>query len=236
MLGFLKKSKKEKTDKASEKASPDKNGQPPEAEGQDAKPEKKPKKKFSIKKLIFILLMLAAIVGAGFTVYLLYFSGGGSDDQPPPYKHVMLNHVKLPKEILEFSFHHLPDLYTALVAYNNEIIVLDAEIARIQAIGTQYPDQKNIADKETKVWEKTRTGLEKSFLKIEKTVKETYVLFRVNQEQGLAVVKETALELAKTANDALTPVQEMTQKIKTVDDVPEGLIQGTIYKIKKKFL
>ena len=142
----------------------------------------------------------------------------------------------MPEELLKFSFKYLPDVYSAMITYNNEITLLDAQIARIDTIGQQYPDQKKITDKEKKVWEKTKAKLEKTFIKIQNPVKEIYVLFRVNEEQGLAQIETRRTELAELANTALAPVQEMTQKLKIKEKVPEGLINGTLYKIKKKFL
>lgn len=40
-------------------------------------------------------------------------------------------------------------------------------------------------------------------------------------------------EIALTA---LTPAQELTQKLKSNEAVPQGLLKGNLYKIKKKFL
>ncbi len=243
MLGFLKKFKKSKKDKDSDskkkkddsKKAPD--GNTPDEEKSDGKASKgKKKRKLPVKLIIIVLIFLIVAGGAGFAVYKFYFSAKSSEPQAPVYKSTKLNHLQLPDEILHFSFDHFPDLYSAMVTYNMEMDLLDAEIARIETIGSEYPDQKKIADKEKKNWEKTKAGLEKVFLKVQKPVKETYVLFRVNKEQGLEQIKAKTKELAETANAALAPVQELTQKLKTTESIPEGMIQGTLYKLKKKFL
>lgn len=241
MLGFGKKKKK--------KSEEDAGGQVENASASDSATENldqeseslesgkaKRKKRLPIKKLVFILLALVAIGASAFVVYYFYFSGKGSDEDKPVYKSIPLEHVTLPEEILQFSFEYLPDVYSAFKAFNSEIILMSAEIERIDAIGQQYPDQKKIADKEKKVWEKTKSVLEKAFLKIEKSVKETYVLYRVNKASGTEQIKVKYPEIADTAKAALKQAQEMTQSLKSENTVPDGFIKGNIYKLKKKFL
>lgn len=236
MLGFLKKFKKSKENKKEGSSTPEVENKDDSVNGEDAEAGKKKKKKFSLKLIIIILLILVAVGASGFVVYMFYFKPGSGEDQVPVYQKVELQHLQLPDEILEFSFSYLPQLYDAFLVYNNEMNLLDAEIKRIEDISQQYPEQKKIADKEKKVWEKTRSGLEKSFLKIQKPVKETYVLFRVNKEQGLAQIEAKASELAGLAKTALDPVQTMTDKLKSKEEIPQGMVKGTLYKLKKKFL
>lgn len=236
MLGFLKKFKKSKNGEDSPSTDAGTDDAADQSSDAPKKDKGKKKRKLPIKMIIIILLVLVCIGASGFVVYTLYFSSAAKEKQAATYKKIELKHVALPQEILEFSFYRLPDLYAALITYNNEIILLNQEIERIDAIGTQYPDQKKIADKEKKTWEKTKAGLEKSFLKILKPVKEIYVLFRVNNDQGLVQINEKSPELAKAANDALKPVQEMTGNLKSTETIPDGFIKGTFYKLKKKFL
>ncbi|MBU0970088.1 MAG: hypothetical protein KKC20_05540 [Proteobacteria bacterium] len=194
------------------------------------------KKKFITKKRVFILLMVLGAVGASsFLVYFLYFT------EKAPEKAVFeereLIHVKLPREMLKFSFDHFPDLYIFLVTFNTEVNRFDREIERIERLGQKYPEQKKITDTEIKLLEKGKNTLIKEFSKLEKPIKETYVLFRVNETQGLASVKEKETELTDIARAALTAAQEQTQKIPPhTPEVPQGLFQGTLYKIKKKLL
>lgn len=228
MFGFLKKSKKDKQE-GSEKSKPAESGQKT-----DEKKAPKKKKKSRIKFILILFLILAAVGGAAFTVYTLYFSNAGN--QGAQYKKMDLPHVQLPEEMMKFSFEHFPDLYKALVLYNQQINLLDAEITRIEGIGQQYPDQIKIAQKEKQAWEKTKTAVEKAFLKIKNPVKETYVLYQVNREEGMARITELNNELTAAANEALLPVQTLTQKLTSQENIPQGMVQGTIYKLKKKFL
>jgi len=247
MLGFGKKKKKAKKDKEEAKASEtdlpkaeEKEKGKDESDHQDASdkktPGKKKKKLFSKKRLFVILLVLIAVGASSYIVYTLYFGSENSTSQNAVYEKIALNHINLPEEMLEFSFNYFSDLYAAMITFNSEINLFDNEIARIDAIAQTYPDQKKIADKEKKVWEKAKKGLQKVFLKIEKPVKETYVLFRVNQEQGLFQIEAKNKELVELAQSALTAAQELTQKLKSNDSIPQGFIKGNIYKLKKKFL
>ena len=77
----------------------------------------------------------------------------------------------------------MPELTMRLWPLTAEMDLFEAEIARIDAVGTKYPDQKKIADGQKKVWVKGKDGLKKSFEKLEKPIKETYVLFQVNRPQ-----------------------------------------------------
>jgi hypothetical protein len=113
---------------------------------------------------------------------------------------------------------------------------MDKEIARIDAIAKKYPEQGKIAEKEKAALEKAKINLQKGFLKIEKPVKEIYVLFRVNPEQAMIQINEKNKELTELAGAALAPARELTQKIPSEEAPPQGLIKGTLYKLKKKFL
>ena len=243
MLGFLKKFKKKKKDDDSDSPPRETAGDESASAEEGADPQKsktdktsgKKKKKLPVKLIIVVLVVLVCVGGAGFTVYTLYFSGP-EESSGPIYQKRGFTYVDLPEEMLRFSFDHLPETYQALIRYDIQMTLLDREIARIEAVGQQYPDQKTIADKEKKVWQKTRDSLEKAFLKILKPVKDLYVLYRVNPEQGEEQINTRKNELAEQAAAALAPAGEMTGKRSPKESVPEGMLQKTWYTIKKKFL
>jgi hypothetical protein len=193
-------------------------------------------KKFITKKRIFLLFMGMAVMGAAcFLVYTLYLTPKGGENAV--YQEMALPHVQLPPEMLRFSFNNFPDLYAALVSFNTQISLFDQEIQRIETIAQRYPEQKKITDTEKKVLEKGKNTLLKVFSKLEKPIKETYVLFQVDETQGLAQITEKKQELTDTAQTALKTAQEQTKKIKNqAPQVPKGIFQGTLYKLKKKFL
>jgi hypothetical protein len=247
MLGFGKKKKKDKEEaKASKKDLPDeKEDSKDQTDSQDDpgkvgsgknKSEKKKKKLLSKKKIIIVLLVLIAVGASSYVVYTQYFTSKNANSQNATYEKLELKHIHLPEEMIRFCFDYFPDLYVALIVFNSEMNLFDQEIARIDAIAQKYPDQKKIADKEKKTWVKAKNTLQKAFLKIEKPVKATYVLFRVNKNQGLTQIEEKTKELTELAQSALIPAKELTQKLKSKNSVTKGLIKGTIYKLKKKFL
>lgn len=233
MLGFLKRKKKDKGDPPKkENLREIENGDPKSSKDEPVK-----KKRFPIKLIVIILVVLIVVGISGFVVYKLWFSAESKEkDEARIYQKQELSYISLPEEMVVFSFDHFPQLYDAFVTFNSEMILLEQEIDRIEKIAQLYPDQKKIAEKEKKTWVKAKETLNKSFIKIEKPVKETYVLFRVNEGQGLVQVEEKRKDLFDAAQSALAPAQEMTQKLKLGKKVPGGLIQGTIYKLKKKFL
>ncbi len=242
MLGFGKKKnedkskgKKDKSDSTKETPEESTDDTPGDPKKTKNKSKLKKKKVISVKLIVIVFLVIATCIGAYF-VYTLFFSSSSTDGNKSVYVKATLEHINLPEEMLEFSFDHFPELYAIMLTVNGEIIIIESEIARIETISQKYPDQIKISAKEKKIWEKTRDTLQKTFLKVEKPVKETYVLYRVNKAAGLAQIEARQASLTQLAKTALTPVQELTQTIKSTEIVPEGFFKGNIYKLKKKFL
>ena len=253
MLGFgKKKKKKDKEESGKETPAKPKPDQKIEPDGKDTadgkdktKADPKKKKKGLLKgllkklpkKLIFIILLVLIAVGAsGYVVYSIYFTSVDPFDPDAKYKTVELEHINLPVEMMEFTFENFRGLYFSMIDVNKEINLLNSEIERIDAIAKKYPDQNKIADKEKKIWEKVKKTLEKTIIKIETPIKKLYVLVSVNPEQGMKQIEEKRGELSELAANALKSTNEKTLKLKPKDKVPQGFIQGNIYKLKKKFL
>ncbi len=235
MLGFGKKNKDKKDTKKKEKTPPSDKEKAKKA-GTNEPPKgfgAKIKGLFSLKLIIVVLLLLIAFGGSGFVVYKFYLAPQDPGAQIVKYTKTELEYIKLPEEMIKFCFDHFPDLYRDIIRYNTEIKLILSEIERIDAVGIKYPDQKKIAENEKKIWTKAKVTLEKSFKKIEKPVKETFVLYQVNNELGLAQVEAKNDELVTASQEAINAVQELTQKLKTQEVVPEGFINGTLYKLKK---
>jgi len=211
--------------------------QPPQAAAANQKAAAQLKKKrFSIKKIIIILVILGVFGGGGYAGYTFFIKSGGSSGERV-FTAQKMPHLTLPKEMLKFSFDHYPDLYDAFVQYESEMALFEQEIARIKAISAKYPEQQKIADRQKKIWEKGKNTLIKEFTKLEKPVKETFVLFQVNPKEGKAQIETSAADLAISARSALDAAQDLSADIKAMaPKAPEGLIQGTLFKLKKKFL
>lgn len=193
------------------------------------------KKRFSIKKLLIALVILGVLGGGGYAGYTFFFKA--KDPSKRVYKAAPLPHLTLPKEMIKFTFDHFPALYDAFLVFEAETTLLETEIARIEAVAAKYPEQQKITDRQKKIWEKGKNTLLKEFAKLEKPVKETFVLFQVNPKLGQEQIDALAPDLADSAGQALAAVQELTADIKARSpEAPEGFIRGTLYKLKKKFL
>lgn len=241
MLGFGKKRKKKEEEnktKAAQTPPPEKKSKNKKsAKEKDDKENSLPKKiKFFIQKKIFILLLVLGVIGvSSFLVYTLVLKK--KDPGTPIYTKFELNHVNLPEEMLKFSFEHFPDLYASWITFNREVILIDKELAWIEAIAQKYPEQVKITTAEKKIWDKGKNTLVKEFSKLEIPVKEAYVLFQINEDQGLVRVEEKRKEFSETAQNSLKTAQKLTKKLKSQEpEPPDTFFQGILYKLKKKFL
>ena len=219
-----------KLEKKNKKDSKDPNDPKEKSEVKSDRPKKK--SFFTIKKLIIIPVVIILIAGLSFFVYKMFFSS--SDDEPIVYKSITLKKIDLPDEMLKFSFDHINDLYFSFVTYDLRIHLLNIEINRINKIGESYPEQNKIAEKEKKDWIKAKEKVEKKFIKIQKEIRELYVLYKVNKEQGIQKIKEKNKDLLLQANEALETLEPYITIIETTKQkAPQGLINNTLHKIKK---
>ncbi len=205
----------------------------PSEDAKEAPPrEKKPS---VLKKLLLLTIAAAILAGAGFLVFYFFFY---DTDTTLVYPDKKMPHVSLPDEMLRFCFANMPDVYESLTEYDKDIQAFDREIQRIVAVGQKYPDQMRITDREKKVWEKSRASLEKSFSKIQKSIREYYVLYQVNVQDGGRVIEEQKQELSRMAGEFLEQAGEQLMKLDTGENesVPEGFFARQIYNVKKKFL
>ncbi len=225
----LKKAAKEARKKAKlEKKQGNKESQK-DSDTKDKAPEKR--HFLSLKKIVIILSITLLILGSAFVAYKLFFS---STDEPVVYKSISFKNVNLPDEMLKFTFDHINDLYFAIATYDLRISLLSKEIDRINKVEENYPDQSKIAQKEKKDWVKAKEKIEKQFNKIENKIKELYVLHQVNKEDGLKKIEENKEAILSKALEELKLLDPFMEKIKgEKKKAPGGLINNTIYKIKK---
>lgn len=211
-----KKKKKTKTDQTESETGP-------------APVDKPRKKRFRIRTLLVIVMLLTAIGIAGSVVWRIYFSGPG--DEPPVYREQTLEHVTLDAAVMKFVFDHLYPAYELFIESNDLIAMIDKETARIRQIAGQYPEQKKIADKELKIWEKSKEKLAGDLKKIEKTIQDLYVLYAVNPNQGAEQITSQKDTLFMEFQEVLTPVRELTRPLKDRRQPPQGILQTIKHKI-----
>jgi flagellar basal body-associated protein FliL len=174
----------------------------------DDKDTKKKAKKASRNKLIMALVIGMVIVLSGAAVYLFLMSK----------KPATLDAIALPPEIVLFSFERLPDAYGMLVTLDEEIRRTEAEIARISAVGETYPDQKKIADAESKAWTANLSALSKIRTEFEKQIEMMYVSVQVNPETGQALIDEKKDEILKKTEAVIVQSKTMTDKLRAIDE------------------
>lgn len=169
--------------------------------------QQSPPKKTRVKKIIIILICLAVIGGGGFAGYLFFFNTKGG----------VLPHVNLDTAVMAYTYSHMPDVYTELDSLNTDILLIDKEIARIQAIAKKYPDQQKITDAQIKQWESILKEHNKAIDAMEKTISEIYVSYRVDPQTGETLIQENKNDLIQTARDALNAAKPMTDKLKEIE-------------------
>lgn len=164
------------------------------------------KKKTSRKKIVIIVLILMILAAGGSAAYLFILSKNP----------VKISTSDLPVEMVAFCFEKLPSLYETLLALNEEITLTQNEITRIGNVGSTYPDQKKIADSETKSWAANLTALKKSQAEFEKQIEILYVSYRVNPETGQVLMDEKKDALKEKVDVVVTQSKTMTDKLRAI--------------------
>ncbi|MBU1169576.1 MAG: hypothetical protein KKD44_08435 [Proteobacteria bacterium] len=182
--------------------------------------EPKEKKKGSRKKVLLLVLLLLVLVCGVVVVYILFFSK----------KPAVITTSHLPKEIIVFSFDELPGLYEKLLSLNEEIILTQKEIDRIETVATTYPDQRKIADTEKKSWTVNLAALNKCLTDFEKQMEMLYVSYQVNPETGKTLMDEKKDDLEKTVETVVNQSKTMTDKLRAIENA-----KSFIEKTKDKF-
>jgi hypothetical protein len=177
--------------------------------------------------LVVILVILLIIVGMGVGGFFA-FSYYKQKNQGP--SKASLPHNNMDAVLIGFTFDRLPSLYARLDQMNKEISKIDLEIARLDALESNYPQQKSIIKAERVVWEKTKKSLLTVMQTFEKNIESIYVAHKVNAEKGKEIIDTKTPELEASADEIIKASQAETSRIKV--DPPQTLIE----KLKAKFL
>lgn len=166
------------------------------------------KKGFSGTKL-FLILLLIALIGGGAAAY--WFLIKKKEELP----HADLAHVKLNPEILSFAAVTIPNLYNGLLDLNNEVVLIDREIERLDGMAREYPQQRNIIFSEKKNWERLQKKLTITLNKLESSVEMIYVSYSVNREKGMEVIDQQRETILAPVVDVLDESRPLTERLKT---------------------
>lgn len=166
------------------------------------------KKRSPAKKLLILFIVLIVVSSVSIPAYLFFVSK----------KPASIRTSTLPAEIISFCFNKLPDLYTSLLALDEEIRLTQREIDRINAVGDTYPDQKKIAENELKGWTGNLKALTKCMTDYEKELQVLYVSFRVNTESGKALMDKSKEPLNQKVETVITQSKTLTDKLRAIDE------------------
>lgn len=173
-------------------------------------------------KLLFILLPVIAIAVAagGFFAYKFFFAKKTSEAE-------MVN-IHLREETIAFVHQSMPDVYNSLFELNQEIVVIEKELKRLEVIENEYPKQKKIVQDEIKTWSKTQKDLQTMIENLEKNIEPLFVAYTVNMEKGTELLASKKEELLTSATEALEESKKQTARLKVNEE------KSFIQKIKEK--
>jgi hypothetical protein len=174
---------------------------------------------------ILIIVFVTAGLGAGGFFAFNYFK---QKNQGP--SKASLPHDSMDATLIGFTFEKLPSLYTKLELINKEISLIDLEIARLDALESNYPQQKSIIKTERIIWEKTKKNLLTVIQTFEKNIESIYVAHKVNAGKGKELMDTKTPELEASADEIIKTSQAETSRIKV--DPPQTFME----KLKAKFL
>lgn len=161
----------------------------------------------SLVKILIILVLLAGLGGGGFFAYTQFLK-----KKPGPSTGA-LPHVNMNAAVIGFTFRQMPALYGKLVQLNRQISLIDTELARLDTIESDYPQQKKIIKPERTIWDKTRKNLLTTLVKIEKTIETIYVAYMVNEEKGKSMLDNSVAALESSAAEMITAAEAHTSRI-----------------------
>ncbi len=173
-------------------------------------------------KLLIILLLIItiAVAAGGFFAYTFLYAKKASEAE-------MVN-IHLREETIAFVHQSMPDVYSSLFELNQEIIVIEKELKRLEVIENEYPKQKKIVQDEIKMWSKTRKDLQTMIENLEKNIEPLFVAYTVNTEKGTELLASKKEELLTSVTEALEASKKQTVRLK------ENENKSFIQKIKEK--
>jgi hypothetical protein len=178
----------------------------------------------SLVAIVIVVFIIAGVGAGGFFAFSYY-----RQKHQGPSKS-SLPHNNLDAVLIGFTFHELPSLYAKLDLMNREINLIDGEIARLDALESNYPQQKSVIKTERVVWEKTKKSLLAVMQSFEKNIESIYVAYEINAEKGKELMDEKTPELEASAEEIIQTSQAETSRIRV--DPPQTLIE----KLKAEFL
>ena len=127
-----------------------------------------------------------------------------------------LTHIKLNKDIIQFTFENIPRIYSGLVSIDNEIMLIENEFERLKEIENQYPRQLKIVAIEEANWINIKRSLLDDLETLEKNIERLYVTYMVNKDKGNALIEEKSETIITAIDTALNISTPDTTRLKPV--------------------
>jgi len=186
----------------------------------------KKKGRLNFKKIPFIKILITLViigcVGAGsYYGYLTYKKSASEKSNYPEIEFIKIN---LNHDVLKFTFEHLNELYLGLRTLDTEILMIEKEIERIETIEKKYPKQTKITSLEKKNWDKLKSDLLKTLIKLENDTEQLYVSYLVNDVSGIELISKRKDDLMKSMASSLTRSQNETSRLKS-EETPTGFLK-----------
>jgi len=178
----------------------------------------------SLVAILIIVCLLAGLGAGGFFAFRYY-----QQNYTGPSK-ASLPHTNMDAALIGFTFNRLPSLYTKLEQINAEIHLINLELARLDALESNYPQQKSLINPERILWEKTKKSLLTVMQSFEKNIEIIYVADKVNTDKGKELMEMKIPELETSADEVINASRAETSRIKV--DPPQTFLE----KLKTKFI
>lgn len=173
--------------------------------------------------LVVMLLLMIGLGGGGFWIYqqkLQKAQGPAKEDLPD---------VHLTLEVIRFSFTTLPELYKKMAEIQRELNLIHMETARLDALFSEYPQQKKMIHDEKAVWEKTLKNLLAVLRRFETQIETIFVAYAINPEKGRELIDNSTPDLLTAATEAIAASRIETARIRI--EPPKTFME----KLKAKF-
>ena len=157
-----------------------------------------------ITRMIIAFFSLSVVASCGFLT---------KNNQPQ----LDLTKLQLKKEIITFTFHKIPKIYSGLVKLDNEIVLTDKELERLKEIETEFPKQSKIISTERNNWQRVKKDLNSSLTNLEKEIEKIYVTYLVNKNKGRDLIKNNMKALLDTINKTLEASTPHTKRLIAVE-------------------
>jgi hypothetical protein len=156
--------------------------------------------------LLVVLLFVAAVLGAGGWFGWRIYS---SASQP----RASLVGAKVKPELIAFVHHQLPNLYTQVIAVDDTIALVDAEVDRLAGIAKQYPAQTPLVEAERQKLGTNRRALAEALTGTLAKAETLFVTYLMDPNRGLRNIKKERTLIRRQTRTALRDHAALRQRL-----------------------